>query len=118
MPFRLRKNRTALQSPRGCDTVAAALKYPSGSFAKTFHGHGTDKALLGGILGFRSDDERIVNSFALAEERGLEFEFLPDTKETEIHPNTADIVMECADGRKMTVRGDRPFGSKTAHPLR
>ena len=83
-----------------------------GSFAKTFHGHGTDKALLGGILGFRSDDERIVNSFALAEERGLDFEFLPDTRETEIHPNTADIVMECADGRKMTVRGESLGGGK------
>ena len=34
-----------------------------GSFAKTYHGHGTDRALLGGILGFATDDERIRDAF-------------------------------------------------------
>ena len=39
-----------------------------GSFAETYKGHGTDKALLGGILGFKTDDTRIRDSFAIAEE--------------------------------------------------
>lgn len=77
-----------------------------GSFAKTYRGHGTDRALLGGILGFRSDDERIVKSFELAKERGVEFRFIPDLEETEVHPNTADILMECAGGKTMEVRGE------------
>lgn len=83
-----------------------------GSFAKTYHGHGTDKALLGGILGFRSDDERIVDSFELAEKEGLRFEFIPDDTQTEVHPNTADILMECGNGKSMSVRGESLGGGK------
>ena len=46
-----------------------------GSFAKTYHGHGTDRALLGGIMGFSTDDTRIRNSFSIATERGLSYSF-------------------------------------------
>ena len=42
-----------------------------GSFAKTYRGHGTDRALLGGIMGFTTDDKRIPDSFSIAEEKGL-----------------------------------------------
>lgn len=83
-----------------------------GSFAKTYHGHGTDKALLGGILGFHTDDERIVNSFALAKEAGIEFSFILNHAETEVHPNTADILMECENGKHMLVRGESLGGGK------
>ena len=83
-----------------------------GSFAKTYHGHGTDKALLGGLLGFRSDDERIVKSFEIARERGIEFSFVPDFEETEVHPNTADILMECDNGKTMNIRGESLGGGK------
>ena len=48
-----------------------------GSFAKTYHGHGTDRALLGGIMGFSTDDTRIRNSFSIATERGLSYSFTP-----------------------------------------
>ena len=77
-----------------------------GSFAKTYHGHGTDRALLGGILGFRSDDERIVNSFELAQKQDIDFSFIPNFEETDIHPNTADIYLECTNGKSMTIRGE------------
>lgn len=83
-----------------------------GSFAKTYHGHGTDKALLGGLLGFRSDDERIVKSFEIAKEQGIEFSFVPDYEETEVHPNTADILMECENGKTMHIRGESLGGGK------
>ena len=49
-----------------------------GSFAKTCRGHGTDRALLGGIMGFATDDVRIRDSFEIAEERGITFRFIPD----------------------------------------
>lgn len=42
-----------------------------GSFAKTYHGHGTDKALLAGVMGFAPSDERIRNSFEIADQKGL-----------------------------------------------
>ena len=83
-----------------------------GSFAKTYHGHGTDKALLGGLLGFRSDDERIVKSFEIAREQGIAFSFVPDFEETEVHPNTADILMECENGKTMNIRGESLGGGK------
>ena len=83
-----------------------------GSFAKTYRGHGTDRALLGGIMGFATDDMRIRDSFEIARERGLEFSFLPNEEETEVHPNTVDIAMENAAGQKMTIRGESLGGGK------
>jgi len=83
-----------------------------GSFAKTYRGHGTDRALVGGILGFSADDERIRDSFALAKKQGLEFRFIPDETETDVHPNTVEIRMENAAGRVMTVRGESLGGGK------
>ena len=46
-----------------------------GSFAQTYRGHGTDKALVAGILGMKSDDERIRNSLEIAGQEGLDFCF-------------------------------------------
>ena len=83
-----------------------------GSFAKTYHGHGTDRALLGGILGFETDDIRIRDSFKIATERGLKYTFTPCDTETEVHPNTVDIRMENSGGRVMTVRGESLGGGK------
>lgn len=83
-----------------------------GSFAKTYRGHGTDRALLGGIMGFSTDDIRIRDSFALAEQQGIQFSFQPNETETELHPNTVDIRMENAAGQVMTVRGESLGGGK------
>ena len=83
-----------------------------GSFAKTYKGHGTDRALLGGIMGFSADDTRIRDSFRIAEERGLEFSFTPNEEETEVYPNTVDISMENEAGRKMVIRGESLEGGK------
>ena len=83
-----------------------------GSFAKTYHGHGTDRALLGGIMGFSTDDLRIRDSFRIANERGLTFSFTPNEVETEVHPNTVDIRMENAAGQTMVVRGESLGGGK------
>ena len=83
-----------------------------GSFARTYKGHGTDRALLGGIMGFGTDDMRIRNSFAIAREKGLEFNFIPNETETELHPNTVDIHMVNTDSQEMTVRGESLGGGK------
>ena len=83
-----------------------------GSFARTFKGHGTDRALLGGIMGFSTDDMRIRNSFEIAKEKGLTFSFTPNELETDIHPNTVDIHMVNNNGQEMTVRGESLGGGK------
>lgn len=83
-----------------------------GSFAKTYKGHGTDRALLGGIMGFETDDIRIKNSFAIAEERGLAYTFTANDKEKEVHPNTVDIRIENEKHDVLTVRGESLGGGK------
>ncbi|MGN1139946.1 MAG: L-serine ammonia-lyase, iron-sulfur-dependent subunit beta [Oliverpabstia sp.] len=83
-----------------------------GSFAKTYRGHGTDRALVGGIMGFDTDDLRIRDSFQIAKERGLKYHFEKNTVEDEVHPNTVDICMTGKDGSVMTVRGVSVGGGK------
>ena len=83
-----------------------------GSFARTYKGHGTDRALLGGIMGFSTDDRRIPDSFSIADERGLQYSFTANTTETEIHPNTVDIHMTDENGQKLIVRGESVGGGK------
>ena len=72
-----------------------------GSFAETGRGHGTDRALVAGLLGMKPDDLRIPDSFAIAAERGLEFTFYT-ARLREAHPNTA--VLELTDGEGHTLR--------------
>lgn len=76
-----------------------------GSFARTYHGHGTDKALVAGILGLKTDDLRVRESFDLAQEAGLVFQFIPDYDSTAPHPNTVDITLVTVSGKKTTVQG-------------
>ena len=78
-----------------------------GSFAHTYRGHGTDRALVAGMLGMEPDDERIRDSFALAHEEGLSFEFVPREEDSDIgHPNTVDIEVEDAGGSVTSMRGE------------
>src|SRR5687767_5352668 len=65
-----------------------------GSFARTGEGHGTDKALVGGLLGFRPDDERLREALEIAEREGLDYTFEKTTLGDDIHPNTVRIRVE------------------------
>ena len=76
-----------------------------GSFAETYKGHGTDKAIVGGILGFQPDDARIKDSFELAQQAGVKFEFIKTDLGDSVHPNTVKIEMVLEDGSKSTVMG-------------
>ena len=76
-----------------------------GSFAETYKGHGTDKALVGGILGFNPDDARIKDSFELAKEQGVKFEFIKTDLGENVHPNTVKMEMILEDGSKSSVMG-------------
>lgn len=76
-----------------------------GSFAETYRGHGTDKALLGGILGLLPDDERLRDAFCLAKEKGIEFGFTAADLGPEQHPNTVRINIRKSDDQTMTILG-------------
>lgn len=75
-----------------------------GSFAHTYRGHGTDKALLAGIMGFLPDDERIRDALLIARQRGLAYSF-QTVKLDGAHPNTAVIYLIGITGRVTRVRG-------------
>ena len=76
-----------------------------GSFARTGEGHGTDKAIVGGLLGFSPDDERLRTALQIAEQEGLDYRF-EKTKlgeEGVVHPNTARISVERGDREAIMV---------------
>ncbi len=83
-----------------------------GSFAKTGKGHGTDRALLGGVMGFQTDDKRIPESYRIADERGLSYEFEFNTEREDIYPNTVDISLKDSGGEEVSVRGESLGGGK------
>ena len=62
-----------------------------GSFAHTGRGHGTDRALVAGLLGFAPDDDRIRASFSIAQAQGLAFTLNPVDLGSDAHPNSATI---------------------------
>ena len=75
-----------------------------GSFAQTYRGHGTDKALIAGILGFATDDERIVSALNIAKNQGVAYSF-QTIKLEDAHPNTAIIHLTGETGRVAKVCG-------------
>lgn len=75
-----------------------------GSFARTYRGHGTDRALLAGVLGMMPDDERLRDSYKIAGENELLFEF-KETDLGDVHPNTVMFVFEMDDGTFSSVKG-------------
>ena len=75
-----------------------------GSFAATGRGHGTDLALIAGLLGYAPDDRRIPTAFDCAKQAGLDFSFTSGTLRN-AHPNSVQIKLSAADGTTVNVIG-------------
>ena len=82
-----------------------------GSFAETGQGHGTDRALVAGLLGMKPDDLEIPRSFELAAERGLSFAF-ETVRLREAHPNTAVLTVEDARGKTLELQAASTGGGR------
>jgi L-serine dehydratase len=80
-------------------TPGRALVELHGSFARTGEGHGTDKAIVGGLMGFRPDDERLRTALEIAEGEGLDYRFDKTSLGDDAHPNTVRITLERGDRR-------------------
>ena len=76
----------------------------SGSFAQTYKGHGTDRALLAGIMGYHSYSAEIREALEIAKSRGIDYTFLKEEIKG-AHPNTARIHFTLEDGTEGTVQG-------------
>ena len=76
----------------------------SGSFAQTYRGHGTDRALLAGIMGYHSYSPEIRDALTIAGERGIGYEFIKEDIKG-AHPNTARIHYYLKDGTEGVMQG-------------
>ncbi len=74
-----------------------------GSFARTGEGHGTDRAIAGGLLGFHTDDERLRDALQIAERDGVHYGFEKTTLADDAHPNSARITVERGDRKHVMV---------------
>jgi len=75
------------------------------SFARTYEGHGSDKAIIGGLLDFKTDDAKIKQSFEIAKEKGLQFNFKSIGNASVYHPNTIKLNLTKGE-RKVEVIGE------------
>jgi len=82
-----------------------------GSFAETGQGHGTDRALIAGLLGLQPDDLNIPRSFELAAERGMKFGFHV-IQLREAHPNTAVLEVENEAGKQLQLQAASTGGGR------
>ena len=98
--------RTLLGKP----PVKAAI-HLYGSFAETGAGHGTDRALVGGLLGMKPDDARLPCAFEEAKKAGLTYT-IDEIKLRDAHPNTAVIEAESADGKKLVMQASSIGGGR------
>ncbi len=86
----------------GAQPVQADIGF-HGSFAKTYAGHGTDRAVAGGLMDFDVDDVRLRDSLTLAREAGMVLRFSPVSLRN-VHPNTIVIDARDGQGRRITVQ--------------
>ena len=84
------------------EEVAEAKIGLHGSFAETGFGHGTDRALLAGLLGMQVDDPRIPESFTMAKESGMSFT-LEGIDLGDVHPNSVKMNLTGKSGRTLEV---------------
>ena len=79
------------------------------SFARTYEGHGSDKAIIAGLLDFKADDKRIRNSIELSKKEGLVYTFRSIGNASTLHPNTIKLSLESGD-KQVEVVGESKGG--------
>ena len=79
------------------------------SFARTYEGHGSDRAIIAGLLDFKTDDKRIKDALTLATEQGLNYRFKSIGNASTMHPNTIKLSLRKGD-KKIEVLGESRGG--------
>ncbi len=80
------------------------------SFARTYEGHGSDRAILAGLMGMDPDDNRIKDALQLAKESGLAYKFRSVGNASTLHPNTVKLSMKTGESSRTLVGESRGGG--------
>ena len=99
----VRIGRTALKLFGDVPEKAEIIFY--NSFARTYEGHGSDRAIIAGLLDFKTDDKRIKEALELAKEKGLSYKFKAVSNASTLHPNSIKLVLE-KGGRSLEIMGE------------
>ncbi|MBL7832650.1 MAG: L-serine ammonia-lyase, iron-sulfur-dependent subunit beta [Cyclobacteriaceae bacterium] len=99
--------RTALKLLGGIPEQAEIIFY--NSFARTYEGHGSDRAIIAGLLDYRTDDKRIKDALELAKENNLHYTFKSIGNASALHPNTIRLNLALGD-KKIEVLGESKGG--------
>jgi len=91
------------------ENIASVQFVLHGSFAKTYKGHGTDRALVAGILGMDPWDDRLKESMLIAMQQGLGIEFVEGDL-GDVHPNTVKFIITKKSGRIVEIMGSSVGG--------
>lgn len=86
------------------DEVVEVTFLLHGSFGKTYKGHGTDRALVAGIMGMDPSDDRLRDSLEIAKEKGIKITF-KDVDLGDYHPNTVKFLMKLKNGKECEIVG-------------
>jgi L-serine dehydratase len=79
------------------------------SFARTYEGHGSDRAIIAGLLDFKTDDKRIKDALDLATQEGLVYRFKSIGNASALHPNTIRLNLKKGD-KSLEVVGESKGG--------
>jgi L-serine dehydratase len=99
--------RVALKLLGGIPEKAEIIFY--NSFARTYEGHGSDRAIVAGLLDYETDDKRIKTALENAKENGLEYQFKSIGNASTMHPNTIRVTLKRGD-REIEVLGESKGG--------
>ncbi len=99
--------RVALKLLGGIPDKAEIIFY--NSFARTYEGHGSDRAIIAGLLDFKTDDKRIKTALEIAKETGLDYHFKSIGNASTMHPNTIRLTLKRGD-REIEVLGESKGG--------
>jgi L-serine dehydratase len=89
--------RAALKLLGGVPDEAEIVFY--NSFARTYEGHGSDRAIIAGLLDYKTDDKRIKDALSLAQEKGLKYKFKSIGNASALHPNTIKLNLKKGDAQ-------------------
>jgi L-serine dehydratase len=92
----------------GCQPEFAEITFYN-SFARTYEGHGSDRAIIAGLLDYKTDDPRIKESFRYAAEAGLKYSFKSVGNASAMHPNTVKLKLSGCN-RQVEVEGQSRGG--------